>query len=112
MKASECTNHHKDFCDCMKAHLREVRKKQRNREKAYRLRKSELRKNNNTNYVNSYNSGIKKSQPFRISDGRMVVGKHKFQLVEELPKDYIDWMVREMDLNSSSLSYLRSKNLI
>ena len=112
MKASECTNHHKDFCDCMKAHLKEVKRKQRKREKAYNLKKSELRRNNNTNYVNSYNSGIKKSQPFRISDGKMVVGMHKFKTVEELPKDYIEWMVKEMDLNSSSLSYLRNKNLI
>lgn len=75
------------------------------------MRKSELRDNNRNMYNNLYISS-KKKQPFRLLDGKMLIGRHKGKYVVDVPKTYINWMVKELDLNKSSLSFLRRHDLI
>jgi len=36
----------------------------------------------------------KLSQPFRISDGIMIVGKYKGQHYTQIPKHYVEWLLK------------------
>lgn len=55
---------------------------------------------------------MKKLQPFRRSDGRMLVGRYKGKAVKDLPQSYINWMLKNIEMDSSSMSYLRNEKLI
>jgi hypothetical protein len=58
--------------------------------------------------VNSVNS-IKPFTPFRISDERWIVGKYKNTRLEETPKSYIEWSIKNMNLSSTALAILKNK---
>ncbi len=75
------------------------------------MKKSQLREMNNTS-LNNNTIPRKKPQPFRRSDGRMLVGRYKGQALKDLPKSYVTWMINNIDLDSSSMSYLKNEELI
>jgi hypothetical protein len=75
------------------------------------MKKSQLREMNNTSFNNDA-IPMKKLQPFRRSDGRMLVGRYKGKAVKDLPPSYINWMLNNIDMDSSSMSYLRNEKLI
>jgi len=35
----------------------------------------------------------KKSQPFRMTDGIMMIGKHKGKHISEIPENYLKWLI-------------------
>ena len=43
---------------------------------------------------NSINFGTK-IEPFRITDGVMKVGRYKGKRLSEIPRDYLEWMIRK-----------------
>lgn len=51
----------------------------------------------------STNSMITKEvfEPFRISDGKMIVGKHRGRHISELPKNYVQWLINQPNLAQS-----------
>lgn len=75
------------------------------------MRKSELRDNNRNMYNNTYVPPQKK-QPFRLLDGKMLIGRYKGKYVTDIPNVYITWMVKELDLNKSALSFLKRHDLL
>ena len=42
-------------------------------------------------------------EPFRITDGVMKIGKHKGKKLSEMPREYLEWMIKEMSLSKSSI---------
>ena len=42
-------------------------------------------------------------EPFRITDGVMKVGKHKGKKLSEMPREYLEWMIRDMGLSKSRI---------
>jgi|DEB0MinimDraft_6_1074348.scaffolds.fasta_scaffold62143_3 uncharacterized protein (DUF3820 family) len=75
------------------------------------MNKSQLREMNNTS-LNNNAIPMKKLQPFRRSDGRLLVGRYKGQSLKDVPRSYITWMLNNIELDSSSISYLRNEKLI
>ncbi len=55
---------------------------------------------------NSINFGTK-IEPFRITDGVMKVGRYKGKRLSEIPRDYLEWMIRKMDLSDSRISAIK-----
>ncbi len=55
---------------------------------------------------NSINFGTK-IEPFRITDGVMKVGRYKGKRLSEIPRDYLEWMIRKMDLSDSRISGIK-----
>ena len=61
------------------------------------------RKTRMMNEHRSWNNNFqvtKKSKliPFRITDGVMKIGKHKGKKLSEIPVDYLQWMLKEMEI--------------
>jgi len=48
-----------------------------------------------------------KAEPFRVSDGVMRIGKYRKKKLSELPKWYLRWMLKEMDLNPTRVSMIK-----
>ena len=59
------------------------------------------------NEVNSVNS-FKPYTPFRISDNTWLVGKHKGKKLDEIPKNYIQWVLNNFNLTSTASSILKN----
>jgi hypothetical protein len=62
------------------------------------------------NEVNSVNN-FKPYTPFRISDETWLVGKYKGAKLNEIPKSYIEWVLKNFNLTSTASSILKSKLL-
>ena len=68
-----------------------------------KFRKSELMNQHRSgSNNNSINFGTK-IEPFRITDGVMKVGKYKGKKLSEIPRDYLEWMIKEMSLSKSRI---------
>jgi hypothetical protein len=98
--------------DLLKAKGKKVKNKKLNTKQkkqkeieAKRVRKINLVVNNRTAVNNQMITGFK-VEPFRISDDRMVMGEHKGKKYNELPLDYIQWMLDNMNLASTHKSML------
>ena len=57
--------------------------------------------------LNSPNNEL--TPPYRYSDERWVVGKHKGKKVDEVPADYIKWCLEFMRLSKESRTFLEDK---
>jgi uncharacterized protein (DUF3820 family) len=73
-----------------------------------KLSKFELMQNNRSDYNNTFVARKSKSEPFRVSDNVMQVGKYKGQKVSELPHYYIRWMIKKIDMDGSRVQILRN----
>jgi hypothetical protein len=47
--------------------------------------------------------------PYRYSDERWVVGKHKGKKIDETPVEYIKWSLNYMQLSKESTAFLENK---
>ena len=56
--------------------------------------------------MNSMVTETKDWEPFRISDSKMVMGMHKGKSIYDIPKDYIQWMVKQPNLSKTRKSIL------
>lgn len=72
-----------------------------------KLSKFELMQNNRSDYNNTFVARKSKSEPFRVSDNVMQVGKYKGAKVSELPRHYILWMIKKIDMDGSRLQILK-----
>ncbi len=61
------------------------------------------RSGNNNNQI----TGKQKLEPFRITDGVMKIGKYKGKKLSEIPREYLQWMIKEMDLSASRASAIK-----
>jgi hypothetical protein len=47
--------------------------------------------------------------PFRFSDEKWVVGKHKGKKIDETPVNYIEWSLKNMRLSIETKTFLEDK---
>ena len=48
-----------------------------------------------------------KAEPFRISDGIMKTGKYRKKKLSEVPKYYLGWMLKKMDLDPTRMLMIK-----
>ncbi len=61
------------------------------------------RSGNNNNQITKR----KNLEPFRITDGVMKIGKYKGKKLSQIPREYLQWMIKEMDLSPSRVSAIK-----
>lgn len=69
--------------------------------------KSNLTQKNRSNYNNSIVTNKAKCEPFRITDNVITLGKYKGKKLSEVPRSYLKWMEKEMDLDKYRLKILK-----
>jgi hypothetical protein len=58
--------------------------------------------------LNSVNAN-KPNRPFRISDEIWLVGKYKGKKLDDIPKSYLEWVLKSFSLSSSDSLILKNK---
>jgi len=69
--------------------------------------KSKLMLDNRTGFNNNIVTGRGKKEPFRITDNVMKWGKYRGKKLSEVPRSYLEWMLKEMDLSTTRIKAIK-----
>ena len=63
-------------------------------------------RDNRSSSINNAITTKAKPEPFRVSDGVMKIGKFKTKKISDVPKYYLRWMLKNIDLDSQRIAMI------